>query len=48
MFDENLVMVSKLISLALFFPIYMGALVYAFWGPNRALMDANARIPFED
>lgn len=48
MFDESLIMVSKIISLGIFFPIYIGALIYACWGPNREAMDAHARIPFED
>lgn len=46
MFDEALITASKLISLAIFFPIYLGALAYAFWGPQAA-MDAHARIPLD-
>ena len=45
MFDEALITASKLLSLAIFFPIYVGAVAYAYWGPNRAAMEAHGRIP---
>lgn len=48
MFDEALIASSKMISLLIFFPIFVGAVVYAYWGPNQAAFEAHARIPFDD
>ena len=48
MFDETLIMSSKVVSLFIFFPIFLGAVVYAYWGPNKAAMEAYGRIPFQD
>lgn len=48
MYDETLITASKLISLLIFFPIFVGAVVYAYWGPNKAAMEAYGRIPLDD
>lgn len=48
MFDEALIASSKMISLLIFFPIFAGAVVYAYWPGNRAALDAQARIPFDE
>jgi cbb3-type cytochrome oxidase subunit 3 len=47
MFDELLITACKLTSLLIFFPIFVGAVVYAYWGPNKAKMEAYGRIPFD-
>ena len=47
MFDESLITACKLLSLAIFFPIYLGALAYAF-GAQSHTMDAYARIPLTE
>lgn len=39
---------SKIVAMCIFFPIYLGALVYAFWRPNGQKFDAYAQIPFQD
>lgn len=48
MFDESLITLSKIVSLAIFVPIYTGAVVYAFWKPNKAKFDHYATIPFQE
>jgi cbb3-type cytochrome oxidase subunit 3 len=48
MFDETIVMASKIVALLIFFPIYLGAVVYAYRGANRELMERHGRIPFQD
>ena len=45
MFDETLITASKLLSLAIFFPIYLGAVAYACGAPQ---LDAHARIPLQE
>lgn len=48
MFDESLITLSKIVSLCIFFPIYLGALAYVFWKPNKPKFDSYAQIPFQD
>lgn len=48
MFDETLITASKLTSLLIFFPIFVGAVIYAYWGPNKAKMEAYGQIPFQE
>lgn len=48
MFDESLVVTTKIVAMCIFFPIYMGAVVYAFWRPNRARFEGYAQIPLQD
>lgn len=48
MFDLDLISSSKVLSLLIFMPIYLGALAYACWRPNQARFDAYARIPIQD
>ncbi len=38
---------SKLAALAIFVPIYLGALAYALWPANREAFAAYAAIPVE-
>jgi hypothetical protein len=47
-FDVDLVIASKLISLAIFFPIYVGACVYAAWKPNQQRFDHMAALPLRE
>lgn len=44
-FDANVIVLSKLISLAIFVPVYIGAIIYAFWKPNQASFDRMASLP---
>ncbi|MDB5100319.1 MAG: hypothetical protein JWM80_4740 [Cyanobacteria bacterium RYN_339] len=44
-FDVDLIVWSKLVSLAIFAPIYVGALVYACWKPNRQRFERLAELP---
>lgn len=46
MIDEHLVMICKVISLCIFFPVYVGAIAYAYWKPNREKLEAHGLIPF--
>jgi hypothetical protein len=39
---------SKIGSMAIFLPIYLGALAYVFYRPNRARLEAHAHIPLLD
>ena len=39
---DTLVMASKLAALGIFLPLYVGFLVYAYWGPNREKLQAYA------
>lgn len=46
MFDESLIMLTKTTSLVIFFVIYIGALAYVFWKPNKGKFESYGRIPF--
>ena len=46
-FAVDAIVASKVVSLAIFFPIYLGALAYA-WRTPRARFAAYAAIPLED
>ena len=39
---------SKIASMAIFLPIYLGALAYVFHRPNRERLEAHAQIPLLD
>jgi cbb3-type cytochrome oxidase subunit 3 len=47
-FELSLIAWSKIVALAIFFPIYLGALAYVFFGPDRATFERYARIPMHD
>jgi cbb3-type cytochrome oxidase subunit 3 len=44
-FDVDLIGWSKLVSLAIFAPIYVGACIYAYWKPNRARFERLSELP---
>lgn len=44
----SLVAACKIAALALFVPLYLGALGYAYWKPNKARFEAYARIPLSE
>ena len=48
MFDLDLIALSKIVALMIFFPIYLGFLGYAFWRPNKEKLQAHALIPFRE
>lgn len=48
MFDESLLVMSKIVAMCIFFPVYLGFVVYAFWRPNREKFDQYSQIPFQD
>ena len=39
---------SKIVSMAIFFPIYLGFLAYVFYKPNKAKLEAHGQIPLLD
>ena len=47
-FSIDSIVASKLVALAIFFPVYLGALVYAMRGANQARFTAYAAIPLHD
>lgn len=47
-FAIDTVVLSKIVSMSIFVPIYVGALVYAFWKPNRQRFEAYAALPLRD
>jgi cbb3-type cytochrome oxidase subunit 3 len=47
-FTVDLVVATKVASLAIFLPIYVGALVYAFWKPNQPRFERYARLALHD
>jgi cbb3-type cytochrome oxidase subunit 3 len=44
----DLIAWSKIAAMAIFLPLYLGFLAYVFWKPNRARLEALARIPLQD
>jgi cbb3-type cytochrome oxidase subunit 3 len=47
-FELSLIAWSKIVALAIFFPIYLGALAYVFFGPDKATFARYASIPLQD
>ena len=47
-FNVDLIVWSKLISLAIFAPIYIGAFVYAYWKPNQARFEHLSELPLQE
>lgn len=47
-FAVDTVVLSKLVSLSIFFPIYVGAVAYVCWRPNRDRFTAYAKLPLDD
>ena len=48
MFDQDLVAWSKIVSMLIFMPIYLGFLGYVFWKPNKDKLEAHGQIPLKD
>jgi cbb3-type cytochrome oxidase subunit 3 len=47
-FSIDTLVLSKLVSIAIFLPIYIGALIYAFWGPNKQRFDDYAALALRE
>jgi len=45
LFDADLIVLSKIISLLIFVPIFVGACIYAYWKPNRARFERLSELP---
>lgn len=48
MFHLDNVSLSKIVSMAIFLPIYVGFVAYVFYKPNKAKLEAQAQIPLLD
>jgi cbb3-type cytochrome oxidase subunit 3 len=48
MFHLDSIALSKIASMAIFCPIYLGFVAYVFYKPNKAQLEAQAMIPMQD
>jgi cbb3-type cytochrome oxidase subunit 3 len=48
MTHTELIAASKIISMLIFLPTFLGFTIYAYWRPNKEKLQAHASIPFLD
>lgn len=44
----DLIAISKMVALLMFFPLFVGIVCWAYWPSNKATFDALAAVPLRD